>query len=79
MDKIKTAKSLTNYIRLQLLERGIVEKTLECIKTSNSIIIFYAIGNKLHKDVIKNDVIYTLDESDIKDSIEHIAQTILNW
>lgn len=48
----------------------------EAIKTTEGVIIFWAMNNKLHRHLMKCSVIYVLQEEDLVNAIKEIKSTI---
>ena len=78
MENIRTAKSLAKYIKKQLRDRGIIDNTLECIKTANDVHIYYALNNNLHKESVSCSVIYVLKYKEVENAIDNIIKCVKN-
>lgn len=69
---IKSSASLAKYLKEQ------TGADIEVVKVANSLRVFWAADNTLHKFDIKAHVIYTVQEEEINDAITVIKKTV-SW
>lgn len=84
---IKSVVGITKWFREQLIKQlheksynekwcNTVSNNIECVKIDNGVVIFWAVGNKLHKHVMKCSVIYVLQEEDLVNALKVIKESL---